>query len=126
MGGAAGWAPDRAQVIFIQHSPAAGNEMPNWHPMLVATTREFSERTGFVMGFAMTHSDAHADNPFALIIPDSDPPAYVVANQFKTFDWRAREAKPHRLGGGHEQLLKEALVVLDDICAISAAKEDAG
>ena len=117
-----GWAPDRAQIIFIQHSPAAGNEMPNWHPMLVATTREFSERTGFVMGFALTHSDLHADNPFALAIPDSNPTAYVVANQFKTFDWRARGAKPHHLGGGHEALLTEALAILDDICGISAAK----
>ncbi len=74
------------------------------------------------MGFAMTHSDLHSDNPFALAIPDSNPTAYVVANQFKTFDWRARGAKPHHLGGGHEALLTEALAILDDICGISAAK----
>ena len=56
------------------------------------------------------------------LIPDSNPTAYVVANQFKTFDWRARGTKPHHLGGGHEALLTEALAILDDICGISAAK----
>lgn len=123
---AAIWVPDRGEIIFIQHSPAAGNEMPNWHPMLVATTRAFAQKTGFVMGFAMTHSDLHADNPFALVIPDSKPAAYVVANQFKTFNWKARSAKTHKLGGGHHDLLKEALAILDDICGISAAKITGG
>lgn len=115
----AGWVPDRAEIVFIQHSPAAGKEMPDRHPLLVASTKAFNEKTGFVMGFAMTHSEMHADNPFALAIRKGAAVSYIVANQFKTFDWKARGAKPHHLGGGHHELLAEALAMLDDICAIS-------
>lgn len=117
-----GWVPDRAEVIFIQHSPAAGNEMPDWHPLLVASTKPFNEKTGYVMGFAMTHSAMHADNPFALAVGKGVAVSYIVANQFKTSDWRARGAKPHNLGGGHQELLSEALAILDDICAMSAVR----
>lgn len=92
--------------------------MPDWHPLLVASTRLFNEKTGLVMGFPMTHSEIHADNPFALAIHKGVAVSYVVANQFKTLDWRARGAKPHKLGGGHHALLAEALAILDDICAI--------
>lgn len=120
-GATAGWVPDRAEIVFIQHSPAAGKEMPDWHPLLVASTRAFNEKTGFVMGFAMTHSEMHADNPFALAVKTGVAVSYVVANQFKSFDWKARGAKPHNLGGGHHALLTEALAILDDICAISEA-----
>ena len=72
------WVPDRAEVIWIQYSPAAGAEIPDLHPMLVASTREF--------------------------------------NQVKSFDWRTRGAKPHPWGGGWDDLLGDALAILDDIC----------
>ena len=120
---APGWVPDRAEIIFIQHSPALGKEMPEWHPLLVASTQAFNERTGLVMGFAMTHSEMHADNPFAITIQRGVAVSYIVANQFKTLDWRARGAKPHNLGGGHADLLNEALALFDDICGVSEASK---
>jgi mRNA interferase MazF len=53
-------------VIFINHSPAKGQEIPDQHPMLVLSPRSFNEKTGIVIGFPMTHSELHKDNPFAL------------------------------------------------------------
>ena len=63
------WVPERAEIIFIQYSPHVGEEMPNDHPMLVVSTKAFAERTGIVMGFPMTHSESHANNPFAITAP---------------------------------------------------------
>ena len=40
--------PGRAEVIWIQYSPAAGGEIPDVYPMLVASTREFNQRVGIV------------------------------------------------------------------------------
>jgi len=109
------WVPDRAEVIFIQHSPAVGNEIPELHPMLVASTRHFNERIGLVIGFPMTHSTAHQSNPFALPIQGPKGQAYVLAHQPKSFDWRIRGARPHPWGSGHDKLLAEALALLGDI-----------
>jgi mRNA interferase MazF len=84
------WVPGRGEAIWIQHSPAVGGEIPELHPMLVSSTRAFNERVGIVIGFPVTHSQQHHDNPFALHIVGPKGKAYVLAHQPKSFDWRAR------------------------------------
>lgn len=115
-----GWVPERADIIYIQHSPHAGKEMPSFHPMLVSSTRAFNEKTGIVIGFPMTHAKFNADNPFAVAVkgPDDDI-GYILTFQPKSFDWRAREASRHPWGGGHVTVLEEALARLGMICGFS-------
>lgn len=55
----AGWIPERSEIIYIQHSPHAGDEMPGIHPLLVVSTKQFNEKTGIVIGFPMTHAERH-------------------------------------------------------------------
>lgn len=114
------WVPDRAEVIFINHRPAKGQEIPEQHPMLVLSPKSFNQKTGLVIGFPMTHADRHRDNPFALPFDGSKGQAYVLAHQPKSFDWREREGRPHAWGGGHHQMLAEAVALLDDVCGIVA------
>ena len=113
------WSPDRAEIIFIEHSPHVGKEMRGMHPMLVCSTRAFNERTGIVIGLPMTHAAFNADNPFALAVkgPKSEV-GYVLAFQPKSFDWRMRRAKPHPWGSGHNKVLAAALKKLDAICGV--------
>lgn len=113
------WVPDRAEIMFIQHKPPVGREMPDDHPMLVISTKAFAERTGIVVGFPMTHSDQHADNPFAIAAPGAKGQVgYVLVHQPKSFDWRVRNARPHAWGGGHTKLLAAALKRFDAIFGI--------
>ncbi|MSQ51373.1 MAG: type II toxin-antitoxin system PemK/MazF family toxin [Betaproteobacteria bacterium] len=111
--------PERAEIIFIHHSPHAGKEMPGEHPILVCSTKAFVERTSIVIGFPMTHAEFHADNPFA--VPVKGPKnevAYILAFQPKSFDWRARDARPHPWGGNHRAVLATVLKKLDMICGV--------
>lgn len=113
------WVPDRAEIIFIQHNPHAGSEMPDDHPMLVLSTKAFAERTGLVVGFPMTHSAQHEDNPFAIAAQGAKGEVgYVLVHQPKSFDWRARNARPHAWGGGHAKLLAAALKRFDTIFGV--------
>lgn len=105
-------------MIFIQHSPARGNEIDNLHPLLVCSPKAFNEATGIVIGFPMTHSESHKGNPFALPLKGPKGIAYVLAHQPKSFDWRGRGATPHPWGGGHMKMMAEAMAKLDDICGI--------
>jgi mRNA interferase MazF len=110
------WVPERAEIIFIQYSPHVGVEMPNDHPMLVISTKAFAERTGVVVGFPMTHSAVHADNPFAITAPGAKGEiGYVLTHQPKSFDWRQRNARPHSWGTGHTKLLTSALRRFDTV-----------
>lgn len=116
---AANWVPERAEIIFIQFNPEVGKEMPNDHPMLVLSTRSFVERTGIVVGFPMTHSDRHEDNPFAIAVPGAKgEPGYLLTHQPKSFDWRERKARPHPLGTGHTRLLAAAIKRFDTVFGI--------
>jgi mRNA interferase MazF len=48
-----------------------------------------------------------------------DEIGYVVTNQPKSFDWKARNATPHPWGGGHTKALAVALEIFDEICGFS-------
>jgi len=95
-------------MIWIDHSPQAGREMAGPHPFLVLSPRAFNDKTGLVIGCAMT-SRRHP-NPFAVANPrDSTRDSFILANQPKSFDWRARNARRHPWG-------KVPSTVLQDVC----------
>lgn len=121
------FVPERGHFIYINHSPAQGQEIPSYHPMLVVSTKAFNEKTGLVIGFPMTHALRHETNPFAVAVrmKDTDAPSFVLANQPKSFDWRARQANPHPWGGVHRDILKRALEKFDAICGITDMVSDA-
>lgn len=112
-------APERADIVWIQHDPQAGREMKGMHPMLVLSAKAFVDRTGIVIGLPMTHADFNADNPFAVAIQGpKHEVGYILCHQPKSFDWQAR-------GGGHHPwkavpatILREATARLDAIFGI--------
>jgi mRNA interferase MazF len=113
------WVPERAEVIWIGHSPHSGREMKGEHPMLVCSPSSFNTKTGIVIGLPMTHAEFNADNPFALPVKGpKNEVGYVLAFQPKSFDWKERGARPHPWGAGHTKVLEAALKKLDAICAI--------
>ncbi|MDR2187140.1 MAG: type II toxin-antitoxin system PemK/MazF family toxin [Azonexus sp.] len=115
------WAPERADIIWINHTPSVGREIPDRHPMLVMSTQAFNRKTGIVIGLPMTHAATNANNPFAVpIVGPNEEIAYILAFQPKSFDWRQRDAKLHPWGGGHDKILQRALQTLDTICGICA------
>jgi mRNA interferase MazF len=91
------WVPDRQDVIWIQFNPQAGTaEMRDEHPMLVLSTKAFNDRTQLVIGLPTTHAASNETNPFALkYVGPKREVGYVLTHQPKSFDWRARGARPH-------------------------------
>lgn len=113
------WVPERGEIIYVNHSPHIGKEMPGVHPLLVSSSQVFNERTGIVIGFPMTHAAFNADNPFAVIVQGpKNEVGYVLAFQPKSFDWEERGATKHPWGDGHSKVLDAALEKLDAICGI--------
>jgi mRNA interferase MazF len=65
-------------------------------PRLVLSPKAFGERTGIVTGLPMTTAAFNEKNPFALKLTGPKKAAsYILAHQPKSFDWRARDARPH-------------------------------
>lgn len=113
------WSPDRKDMIWISFSPQAGREMRDEHPMLVLSTKAFNERTGLVIGLAMTTAASNETNPFALkYVGPKGEVGYVLTHMVNTFDWRTRGARPHPWKQVSASVFKEASDGLDDIINI--------
>jgi mRNA interferase MazF len=83
-------------MIWIEFNPQSGREMKDVHPLVVLSPREFNARTGIVIGLPMTTASYNETNPFAVRFSGHRGVAsYILCQQPKSFDWRARHAKPH-------------------------------
>ena len=134
-GAAASWVPDRQDIIWIDCNPQAGSEMRDMHPMLVISPLAFNARTGLVIGLPMTTAPYNATNPFAIAVGavgaaaagtvsvaatsrKAGKTSYVLCHQPKSFDWRARRAKPHPQKRMDDALFVQACAVLNQVVAI--------
>jgi mRNA interferase MazF len=83
-------------MIWINCNPQAGREMRDIHPLLVLSPKEFNARTGIVVGLPMTTAAFNESNPFAVrVLGSKGRKSFILGHQPKSFDWRARGAKPH-------------------------------
>ena len=117
------WVPERQDLIWIDCNPQAGSEMRDLHPMLVLSPSAFNARTGLVIGLPMTTAAYNATNPFALAVGAAggrgvSKTSYVLCHQPKSFDWRARSAKPHAKGKLADAAFAKACAVLNQIISI--------
>ena len=117
------WVPERQDVIWIDCNPQAGGELRDLHPMLVLSPGAFNARTGLVIGLPMTTAAYNATNPFALAVGSAggrkaSKTSYVLCHQPKSFDWRARGAKPHAQGKLADDVFATACAVLNQIIGI--------
>lgn len=115
------WCPDRRDMIWIDCNPQAGREMKDMHSLVVLSPREFNERTGIVIGLPMTTASYNETNPFAVKITGSKGVAsYILSHQPKSFDWRARKAKPHPFKKVPEDSYARACESLNQIIQIGS------
>lgn len=117
---AAGWVPERGDMIWIDFNPQAGAEMRDEHPMLVLSTRAFNERTGIVIGLPMIHAASNRSNPFAVAYTHKGDTGYVLTHQPKSFDWAMRNARPHPWKQLPKAVFDEACEGLNSIIQIGA------
>ena len=94
--------------------------MRDVHPFLVLSPRSFNDRTSLVIGLSMTTADYNADNPFAVVAgmaggAKAGKPSYVLCHQPKSFDWRAREARPHPMKQINHAAFAEVCRLLNQI-----------
>ena len=119
-----GWVPQRQDIIWIDCNPQAGGEMRDIHPLLVLSPQAFNARTSIVIGLPMTTAAYNASNPFALPAGvasgrKAGHTNYILCHQPKSFDWRARGAKPHPLKRLADPVFQAACALLNQIVALA-------
>ena len=120
----ADWVPDRQEIIWIDCNPQSGREMRDLHPFLVLSPRSFNQKTSLVLGLPMTSATYNADNPFAVAVGRAEKSgeakvSFVLCHQPKSFDWRARGAKPHPMGMLNSGSFQDVCALLNQIIQIA-------
>lgn len=101
-----GYVPDRGDVVWLQFDLQAGHEQAGHRPALVVSPRAYNARVGLALCCPIT--SRVKGYPFEVRFPTGSKVAgAVLADQLKSLDWRARQAK--HLTAAPQALLTEVL-----------------
>jgi mRNA interferase MazF len=104
------YVPKKGDFIAVTFDPQSGHEQKGRRPALVVSNTLFNEQTGLAIVCPLTTTDR--GYPFHVAITD-DPrlKGFVMVEQVKSIDFRARQAK--HIGQASDDLLDEVLSILD-------------
>ena len=104
------YVPKKGDFIAVTFDPQSGHEQKGRRPALVVSNTLFNEQTGLAIVCPLTTTDR--GYPFHVAITESiHVKGFVMVEQVKSIDYRARQAKP--IGKASDVLLDEVLSILD-------------
>ena len=104
------YLPKKGDFISVTFDPQSGHEQKGRRPALVVSNTLFNEQTGLAMVCPLTTTDR--GYPFHVAVTkNSDVKGFVMVEQVKSIDFRARQAK--QIGKASDDLLDEVLSILD-------------
>jgi mRNA interferase MazF len=86
------YVPRRGELIWLDFNPQAGHEQAGHRPALVLSGQRYNRLTGMAICCPITTKPKNY--PFEVLLdPAADVTGAVLADQAKSIDWRARNAK---------------------------------
>lgn len=82
--------PDAGDIVWISFDPQTGHEQAGHRPAVVLSPAAYNAKTSLMICCLMTTQIKNY--PFEVVIAGPSPSA-VLADQFKSLDWRKRRAK---------------------------------
>ena len=83
------WVPDAGEIIWIEFDPPVGHEQAGHRPALVLSPAAYNGLTGLLLCVPMTTRE----KGYRFEVPIAGKRGGVaLADQVKSFDWRARRA----------------------------------
>ena len=100
------YVPDRGDLVWLAFDPQAGHAQAGRRPALVLSPASYNRRAGLAVFVPLTRQVK--GYPFEVRIPEGlEVAGAVLADQFKSLDWRARKAT--RLGSLPPAIMREVL-----------------
>ena len=100
------YVPDRGDVVWLELDPQAGHEQSGRRPALVLSPASYNGKVGLAIFCPITRQTK--GYPFEVTVPEgSDVSGVALADQVKSLDWRARNARS--IGALPERVTREVL-----------------
>ncbi len=104
--------PDRGDLIVLDFDPQAGHEQMKRRPALVLSAAAFNDAFG--LAFVAPITTKPRGHAFEVPLPkDLRVKGAIMVHQLKSFDWRARRARP--AGKVPDDILAVASEIVRDI-----------
>jgi mRNA interferase MazF len=86
------YVPQKGDFVTLTFDPQSGHEQKGHRPTLVVSNTLFNSRTGLAIVCPLTNTDRHF--PFHVaVIANPAVTGFVMVEQVKSIDFRARKAK---------------------------------
>ncbi len=104
------YIPRKGDFVVLTFDPQVGHEQKGRRPAFIASNDLFNRHTGMAIACPITNTDRQY--PFHVPLGEDLPVSgYVMVEQVKSVDFRARRAK--RIGKAPDALINEVLALLD-------------
>lgn len=100
--------------MWIDFSHQEGHEQAGKRPALVISPKVYNEQVGLMLCCPITTQIK--GYPFEVAIKAIDKPGVVLADQIKSFDWRARHAE--RLGSAPPGVVRDVVAKVKALLTI--------
>lgn len=84
------YVPDVGDIVWLHFDPQVGHEQARHRPALVLSPASYNGARGMMLCCPMT---SRIKGYRFEVVDTLDPPSVVLADQVKSVDWRAREAR---------------------------------
>lgn len=85
------YVPEKGDFITLSFDPQAGHEQKGRRPALIISNSLFNQATGLAIACPITNTDRKI--PLHLPIPVTSSLGFVMVEQVKSIDYRARNAR---------------------------------
>jgi mRNA interferase MazF len=84
------YVPEAGDVVWLQFDPQAGHEQAGHRPTLVLSPMRYNAMRGMMICCPMS---SRIKGYVFEVVMSREPPSVVLADQLKSLDWRARQAR---------------------------------
>ena len=105
------YIPEAGDIVALTFDPQSGHEQKGRRPALIVSNKTFNKHLG--LAFACPITNSKRDFPFHLKVDSKQLTGYIMTEQLKSIDYKARKIK--FIEKATKETLEEVLAIIGSI-----------
>ena len=105
------YIPEAGDIVALTFDPQSGHEQKGRRPALIVSNKTFNKHLG--LAFACPITNSKRDFPFHLKVDSKHLTGYIMTEQLKSIDYKARKIK--FIEKATKETLEEVLAIIGSI-----------
>lgn len=105
------YIPKQGDIVVLTFDPQSGHEQQGRRPALIVSNEIFNKNVGLAVACPITNTDRNF--PFHVKVDSSELTGFVMCEQVKSIDYRARKVK--FIEKASDELLANVLGIIESV-----------